>query len=76
MAGRYGDIDYPTLTKRSFFLGLSLFLLGLLGEFVVQTFELQIPGWEQTVLFDMVVVGLVVAFFSPIVFGIVLPLTE
>lgn len=48
--GRYGDLDYSRLAKRSFLFGLSLF--------------------------DLEAIGLVVSFFSPLVFGVVLPLTE
>jgi len=36
--GRYGNIDYPTVTKRAFLLGVSLFLIGVIGEVVGQTF--------------------------------------
>ena len=32
MAGRYGDVDYPTLTKRSFLFGIGLFALGVASE--------------------------------------------
>lgn len=76
MAGRYGNLDYPTLTKRSFLLGLGLFLVGVIGEFVVHTFGLQVPGWETALLWDAEVLGIVIALFSPFVFGVLLPLTE
>ena len=69
--GRYGNLDYPTLTKRSF-----LFAIGGLGELIGHAYFAPLPGWEQTLLFDAEVVGLLVAFFAPIVFGILLPLTE
>jgi hypothetical protein len=74
--GRYGDLDYPTLTRTSFLLGLGLFAVGGLGELVGHAYFAPLPGWEQTLLFDLEALGLVVAFFSPIVFGILLPLTE
>ena len=76
MAGRYGNLDYPTLTKRSFLLGVSLFVVGAVGEFVIHALGLQVPGWETALLWDAEVVGIVVALFSPFVFGILLPLTE
>ena len=74
--GRYGNLDYPTLTKRSFLFGLVLFALGVLGEFLGHTYFAPLPGWEQTLLLDAEIVGILIAFFSPFVFGIILPLTE
>ena len=74
--GRYGDLDYPQLTKTSFLLGLGLFALGGLGELIGHAYFAPLPGWEQTLLFDAEMLGLLVAFFAPIIFGIVLPLTE
>jgi len=76
MAGRYGDLDYPTLTKRSVLLGVALFLVGALGEAVIALMGLQVPGWEEALLFDLEVLGIVVAFLSVVVFGVALPLTE
>lgn len=76
MAGRYGDLDYPTLTKRSVLLGVALFLVGVLGEAVIALAGLQVPSWEETLLFDLEVLGIVVAFLSVVVFGVALPLTE
>lgn len=76
MAGRYGNIDYPTLTKRSVALGLGMFLIGAIGEAIIHTMGLQVPGWETTLLFDFEVLGVIIMLFSPFVFGILMPLTE
>jgi hypothetical protein len=76
MAGRYGDIDYATLTKRCFLLGLGLFVIGALGGTAAGATGGQVPAWEQTLFFDLELVGLLIAFVSPFLFGIVLPLTE
>lgn len=76
MAGRYGDWDYPELTKRSFLFGVCLFLVGVLGEFAIGFAGVSVPGWEHALLINAVEIGILIAFFSPIVFGIVLPLTE
>lgn len=70
--GRYGALDYPTLTKAGFLLGLALFLTGAVGSTLLG----EGPSWLSTALFDAEVIGLVVGFFSPFVFGIFLPLTE
>ena len=70
------SIDYATITKRGFLVGLGLFLLGALGQAFLPTLVGPLPGWEHMLLLDAEIVGLLVAFFVPIVFGIVLPLTE
>lgn len=74
--GRYGQIDYPTVTKRAFALGVGLFLLGALGEIVGHALFGTLPAWENTLLFDAEILGILIALLSPIVFGIVMPLTE
>jgi hypothetical protein len=74
--GRYGDIDYPTVTRRAFLLGVSLFLIGALGEVVGHALFGTLPGWEETLLFEAEVVGVLLALIAPIVFGLIMPLTE
>lgn len=74
--GQYGNIDYPTMAKRGFFVGLALFLVGALGGLVGPAVAGPLPQWEATLLFDLEVLGLLVGFFSPMLFGVVLPLTE
>ncbi len=74
--GRYGNLDYPKLTKRGFFLGLAMLLVGATGEAFLPALVGPLPPWEDTLLLDLEILGLVVAFLSPIVFGFVLPLTE
>lgn len=76
MAGRYGNLDYPKLTKRGVFLGLALFGIGALGEVAVHVLGIGLPGWEQMLLFDAEVVGVLLMLLVPFVFGILLPLTE
>ncbi|MHB9285509.1 hypothetical protein ACKVMT_00540 [Halobacteriales archaeon Cl-PHB] len=73
---RTRDIDYPTWTKGGFLLGLGLFLAGALGEAVGPAVFGPLPGWEQTLLLDLEIVGVLVGLLAPLVFGIVLPLTE
>lgn len=74
--GRYGKLNYARLTKGGFLLGLSLFLIGAGGEWLVHSWITQAPSWEDTLFFDLEIIGLLIGFFSPILFGIVLPLTE
>jgi len=68
--------DYPKLTKGGFLLGLSLLVIGALGEFIGHTYFAPMPGWEETLLLDLEVLGVLIGLLSPFVFGIVLPLTE
>ncbi|WP_435196592.1 hypothetical protein [Natronomonas sp. EA1] len=74
--GRYGNIDYPTVTKRGFLLGVALFLVGALGETVGAALFGTLPDWEVTLFFEMEVVGVLLFFLTPLLFGVVLPLTE
>ena len=74
--GRYGSLDYPRLAKRSFLFGFSLFLVGLVGQIALPALLDAPPAWELTLLLDLKALGVVVAFFCPLLFGVVLPLTE
>lgn len=74
--GRYGDLDYPKLAKTGFFLGLALLIIGAGGELIGHTYFAPLPGWENTLFFDLEVLGIIIGFFSPLLFGIFLPLTE
>ena len=73
---RYGDLDYPKLTKRGFLLGLAMLFVGAAGEAFLPALVGPLPPWEDTLLLDLEMLGLVVAFLSPVVFGFALPLTE
>ena len=74
--GRYGDLDYPKLAKRGFLLGVGMLFLGAAGEAFLPALVGPLPAWEHTLLLDVEILGLLVGFFSPLVFGIALPLTE
>lgn len=76
MSGRYGTLDYPTLTKRGMLLGALLFVVGELGEFAANAGWVSLPGWETALLFDATVFGVLSLLLSPFVFGVFLPLTE
>jgi len=70
------NIDYATTAKRGFLLGAGLFALGALGEFGSHALLGSFPAWVDTVLLDMELLGIVIGLLAPLVFGIVLPLTE
>lgn len=72
--GRYGDIDYPKAVKGGVLLGLALLLIGEAGGYASSFISM--PGWEQTMFFDLAIIGLLVFVISPPLFGLVLPLTE
>lgn len=74
--GRYGELDYAYLTKAGFLLGLGLFTFGAGGEIVGHALFGTIPAWEDTLFTYSEGVGLLVGFFSPWIFGVLLPLTE
>jgi len=75
MASHRG-IDYATWTKRSFLFGAGLFALAAAIELVAHAYFGQLPGWEETLLLDAEILGVLIALVSPFLFGIVLPLTE
>ncbi|MFC7047380.1 hypothetical protein ACFQH6_19920 [Halobacteriaceae archaeon GCM10025711] len=74
--GRYGNLDYPMLTKGGFALGVLLIAVGGAGELAGHAVYGTLPAWENTLFTDLEVVGILVALLSPFVFGIALPLTE
>lgn len=74
--GRYGDLDYPKLARRGLVLGVGLLLLGVLGEVVGSALFGPLPSWEHTLFMDLSAIGILIGLFAPIVFGVVLPLTE
>lgn len=76
MNGRYGDIDSVSLTKRGFTLGLALFLFGAVGEIVGHGVLGGIPAWENTLLFELELLGILAGVLSVAVFGVVVPLTR
>jgi hypothetical protein len=71
-----GSIDHAKRAKQGFYLGVSLFVVGAVGEIVGHAVYSDMPGWEQALLFDAEVVGVLLALLAPLIFGVVLPLTE
>jgi hydrogenase/urease accessory protein HupE len=69
-------MDHAKRAKQGFLLGVGLFAVGALGEIVGHALYAELPGWEQTLLFNAEAVGILLALLAPLVFGVVLPLTE
>ncbi|WP_435319773.1 hypothetical protein [Haloarchaeobius sp. TZWSO28] len=67
---------YPELAKLGFLLGLGLFVVGAGGEVVGHALYDTLPAWEDTLFTDSILFGILTAFFSLAVFGVVLPLIE
>jgi hypothetical protein len=60
----------------SFLAGVALLLAGAAGEFAIAETQQNVPGWVNSLLVDLEILGVLIALMLPIVFAIVLPLTE
>ena len=69
-------MDHAMLAKRGFLLGVGLFALGAFGEVGGHALVGTLPALVDTLLTDMEALGILLALFSPLVFGVVLPLVE
>jgi hypothetical protein len=69
-------MDYARLAKLGFVLGVAVFAIGATGEVAGHALYGSLPAWEETLLFDLEVLGVFLSLLSPLVFGVVLPLTE
>ncbi|AEH36789.1 DUF7860 family protein [Halopiger xanaduensis] len=76
MQQRYGDLDYPFLTKAGFLFGVGLLALGAAAELIGHAVVGELPGWEDRLFTYSEALGILIAFFSVWIFGIYLPLTE
>ena len=74
--GQYRGMDHAALAKRGFLLVVTLFVVGVVGEVGGHALLGTLPDLVNTLLVDMEAVGILLALFSPLVFGIVLPLVE
>ena len=73
---RYGDLNYQWWTKTGFVLSLALFTVGAGAELTAAAMHLSLPAWEDALFTDLEILGTLGALLVPLVFGIVLPLTE
>jgi uncharacterized membrane protein YeaQ/YmgE (transglycosylase-associated protein family) len=69
-------MDYQTYAKGGFLFGLALLIVGVVGSAVGHMLFESIPAWESALFVGAEFAGLTIGLFSPIVFGIVLPLIE
>lgn len=74
--GRYGTMNYVRLAKLGFAIGLTLFCTGAIGELILHSMWAEPPANVDQMLFWMEALGLIIGLFSPIIFGIFMPLTE
>lgn len=70
------NMDYARIAKAGFVGGLALFVIGVVGELAGHAVLASMPPTAEQGLFAMEVLGVLVGFFVPVVFGAVLPLTE
>jgi hypothetical protein len=73
---RSRNMDYARIAKAGFVGGLALFVIGVVGELAGHAVLASMPPTAEQGLFAMEVLGVLVGFFVPVVFGAVLPLTE
>jgi hypothetical protein len=74
--GRYGDIDYTWWAKHGFLLSVAILAIGAGAEFATAAMHLSLPAWEHALFVDMEIVGTLGMLLCPLVFGIIMPLTE
>ncbi|QHS17764.1 hypothetical protein GWK26_11750 [haloarchaeon 3A1-DGR] len=75
MAGRYGEMDYGSLTKGGVAVGAVLFAVGAVAELTVGAGGGISPTLDAAFL-TMEFFGPLIALLSVLVFGIAMPLTE
>lgn len=74
--GRYGDLNYQWWARTGFLLSVALFTIGAGGELTTAAMQLSVPAWEDVLFTDLEIIGVLGALFLPLLFGVVLPLTE
>ena len=74
--GRYGELDYQRWAKTGFLLSLAVFAVGAGSEMAAAAMHLSLPAWENALFVNMEILGTLGALLFPLVFGVVLPLTE
>lgn len=70
------SMDYRSYAKGGVALGVSLFVLGILGHVLGPVLFGPLPTWELTLFTWMEGAGILITLLSPFVFAIALPLLE
>ena len=73
---RSNSLDYAKIAKTGFLAGVGLSVAGAIGEFAGHSLVSSLSETIESALLTAEIIGVVVAFFVPIVFGAVLPLVE
>ncbi|MDY7082621.1 MAG: hypothetical protein SXQ77_09510 [Halobacteria archaeon] len=68
----YQNRDYATMAKWGFVLGAAMFILEIAGHFLLN----ELPALGNTILVDMMGLGLLIAFVSVFGVGVILPLVR
>lgn len=74
--GHGATLDYATYTKGGVLMGIGLFMVGEIGQIALPSLVGPLPSWELSLLTWLTGIGILLAILAPIVFGIVVPLTE
>lgn len=73
---RYGDVNCGWWAKNGFLLSLGVLALGGGAELTAAVLHASLPAWEHALFTDMEILGTLGMLLFPLVFGIVMPLTE
>lgn len=68
--------DEASLAKYGFLAGVAMLVAGALGHAALPVLVGPLPGWENALLTDLEVLGILVGFVSVFGFGVFLPLTR
>jgi hypothetical protein len=74
--GRYGDVDYAWWAKNGFLASVAILAVGAGAELAAAVMHLSLPAWEHAVFVDMEIFGTLGMLLCPLVFGVIMPLTE
>lgn len=70
------NVDHAKIAKTGFVAGIALFAVGVVGELAGHALLASMPPTADQAFFAMEVLGVLVGFLVPIIFGAVLPLIE
>lgn len=73
---RSRGLDHARIAKTGFIAGIALFVVGVVGELLGHALLSSMPPTADQALLALEILGVLVGFLVPIVFGAVLPLVE